>query len=143
MTPKKNVVFVCESNTCRSQMAEGWAHHFHADRISAFSAGISPSPLDPLAVKVMREEGVDISKQESHSVQEFLKDHIDYVVTVCSEAARNCPTFPPEVNIINQPFDNPPELVRDATSEEAKLAVYRRVRDEIRQFVQDLPQKLR
>ena len=87
MTSKKNIVFVCESNFCRSQMAEGWSHHLHPEKINAFSAGIGTNPLDPLAVKVMREEGVDISKQESHAVQDFIEEDIDYVVTVCSEAA--------------------------------------------------------
>lgn len=142
MSKKENVVFVCESNSCHSQMAEGWSHYLHADTINAFSAGISSSPLDPLAIKAMREKDVDISSQEAHAVQDFLRESIDYVVTVCSEAAKQCPTFPAEVNVIHQSFDNPPELTRGMETEEEKLAVYRRIRDEIRQFVEQLPETI-
>ncbi len=123
-------------------MAEGWARNLHFDKINAFSAGISTGPLDPLAVKVMKEEGIDISGQETHALKDFLQRKIDWIITVCDTAARQCPTFPPEVNVICQRFDNPPELARNLEDEEDKLAVYRRVRDEIKTFVEGLPEKL-
>jgi arsenate reductase len=139
---KNNVLFVCEMNTCRSQMAEGWSHFLHPDKINAFSAGISTGRLDPMAVKVMKEAGVDISGQETHAVKEFLQKDIDWVITVCDTAAQQCPSFPPEVNVICLSFDNPPELVRNLEDEEDKLSVYRRVRDEIKNFIEGLPEKL-
>lgn len=139
---KTNVLFVCEMNTCRSQMAEGWARHLHPDKIYAFSAGINKGLLDPVAVRVMKEAGVDISGQEVHAVKDFLTKDIDCVVTVCSVAAEKCPSFPPEINVICQTFDDPPALARHVDTEEGKLAVYRRVRDEIKMFVEGLPEKL-
>nr|WP_320114707.1 arsenate reductase ArsC [uncultured Desulfuromonas sp.] len=142
MSKKLNIVFVCEANSCRSQMAEGWAKQLNADAINPFSGGIFQHPIDPRAIQVMDEAGVDISKQETHDIQNFLEKDIDYVVTVCSEAAKQCPTFPTQVKVINQHFDNPPELTREMATEEEKLAVYRRVRDEIRQFVEQLPEKI-
>ncbi len=139
---KKNILFVCEMNTCRSQMAEGWTNSLYLDRFNAFSAGIVTGPLDPLAVKVMAEETIDISGHETHAVKEFLQEDIDWVITVCDTAAQQCPDFPSQVNVICQSFDNPPKLARDLEDEEDKLAVYRRVRDEIRGFVERLPEKI-
>jgi arsenate reductase len=139
---KKNVLFVCEMNTCRSQMAEGWSRFLHPDKINAFSAGIGTGPLDPLAVKVMEEAGVDISGQETHAVKEFWQKDIDWVITVCDTAARQCPSFLPEVNVICQSFDNPPGLASNLDDEEDKLSIYRRVRDEIKKFIEGLPEKL-
>ena len=132
----KTVLFVCEKNTCRSQMAEGWLRSLAGDRFRAFSAGISPGPLDPLAVRVMSEAGVDISGQETHSVRDFLAVDIDIVVTVCSTAAEKCPTFPGHVEVICHAFDDPPKLTRVIDDLNRKLAVYRRVRDEIRVFLE-------
>jgi len=143
MNRKLNVLFVCTGNSCRSQMAEGWTRHLRGDAINPFSAGIEPRRIDPLAVKVMREAGVDISRQETHAVHEFLREDIDFVVTVCSEAAEMCPAFPGKVKVLHQPFDDPPWVTRATEREEEKLAVYRRVRDEIREFVQGLPESLR
>ncbi|NWH04870.1 arsenate reductase ArsC [Desulfobacter latus] len=140
---KKTVLFVCEMNTCRSQMAEGWAHYLYPDKINAFSAGISTGPLDPLAVKVMKEAGVDISGHETHAVKDFMEKDIDCVITVCDTAAQKCPSFAADVNVICQSFDNPPELTKNLTNEDERLAVYRRVRDEIRLFVEGLPEKLK
>ena len=139
---KNNVLFVCEMNTCRSQMAEGWTRYLYPDTINAFSAGISTGKLDPLAIQVMKEVGIDISGQETHLVKDFLQDDLDLVVTVCSTAAKKCPAFPPEVNVLCQTYDDPPSLTRDVEDEEKKLNVYRRVRDEIRHLVQSLPEKL-
>ncbi len=143
MDKKLNVLFVCTGNSCRSQMAEGWARHLQGDAINPFSAGIEPRRVDPLAVKVMKEAGVDISHQETNAVHEFLTQDLDCVVTVCSEAGEACPAFPEQVRVLHQPFDDPPWLTRTAQREEEKLAVYRRVRDEIRDYVEKLPQVLR
>ena len=123
-------------------MAEGWAHYLYPDKINAFSAGISTGPLDPLAVKVMKEAGVDISGHETQEVKDFMKKDIDCVITVCNTAAQKCPSFAAEVNVICQSFDNPPELTKNLNNEDEKLAVYRRVRDEIRLFVEGLPEKI-
>lgn len=139
MDRKLNVLFVCTGNSCRSQIAEGWARHLRGDVINPFSAGIEPKRIDPLAVKVMKEAGVDISNQETHSVHHFLTEDIDFVVTLCSGAAATCPGFPEKVKLLHQPFDDPPWLTRAIPSEEGKLAVYRRVRDEIRDYVEKLP----
>lgn len=142
MSDKLNVIFVCGGNSCRSQMAEGWARELHGERLNPFSAGIEPRRLDPLAVKVMAEAGVDISTQEAHAVQDFLHKDLDVTVTVCNEAmAERCPAFPANVKVINHPFDDPPTLTEEIVGEE-KLNVYRRVRDEIRDFVQKLPGRL-
>ena len=143
MARKQNVIFVCTGNSCRSQMAEGWAHHLHADALSPFSAGLEPRPLDPLAVRVMEEVGVDISTQESHAIEAFLNQDIDVAITVCSEStADRCPAFPDGVKVISHPFDDPPKLTAGMVDEEEKLGVYRRVRDEIREYVEGLPGQL-
>lgn len=149
MSDKMNVLFVCTGNSCRSQMAEGWTRHLHGNTVNSFSAGIEPRRIDPLAVKVMAESGVDISKQESHAVKDFLQGgrdvvpDLDVVVTVCSESsADRCPTFPKGVKVLHHPFDDPPRLADGMADEEEKLAVYRRVRDEIREFVNGLPDGL-
>lgn len=140
MSKKLNVLFVCENNSCRSQMAEGWARHLFNETLNPFSAGIEPRPLDPLAVKVMKEVGVDISKQETHAVQDFFINDIDLIVTVCSETvAERCPTFPKKVKIVNHPFENPSDLTRTLVSEAEKLVIYRRIREKIRKFVEELP----
>jgi arsenate reductase len=119
-------------------MAEGFATAIHPELINAFSAGIAPGPIDPLAIKVMKEVGIDISGQETHAVTDFLQQDIGEVVTVCSTAAEKCPSFPPEVSVVCHAFDDPPALTKHLDDEEEKLVVYRRVRDEIRQFVETL-----
>jgi arsenate reductase (thioredoxin) len=141
MPKRLNVIFVCFGNSCRSQMAEGWAHYLHRDTLNAFSAGIEPRRIDPLAIQVMKEAGVDISTQETHSVQAFLTHDIDYAILVCSEAAEVCPAFPAAVTMIHQPFDDPPQLTK-GMSDGDRLAVYRRVRDEIRSYVASLSELL-
>ncbi len=140
MPKKLNVLFVCTGNSCRSQMAEGWARHLHSDQLNPFSAGTEPRRVDPLAVKVMKEAGVDISAQETHHVRAFLAEDLDVVITVCSEATKVCPAFPGKVRMVYKPFDDPPGLTRATDREEEKLAVYRRVRDEIRDYVEKLPE---
>lgn len=123
-------------------MAQGWARHLHGNLLRAFSAGTDPRPLDPRAVRVMAEAGVDISTQESHSVRDFLTEDIDLAVIVCDAAAKSCPRFPPSVKMIIQPFDDPKDLVAGLEREEDILGVYRRVRDEIRGYIQALPRVL-
>jgi arsenate reductase len=123
-------------------MAEGWARHLKADEFDAFSAGIETHGLNPRAVQVMAEVGVDITSQKSQHIDEFRDAEIDYVVTVCDNAAESCPVFPAKVRVVHHAFDDPPKLARDAATEEEALAPYRRVRDEIKEFVVSLPEGL-
>jgi arsenate reductase len=139
---KTRILFLCTGNSCRSQMAEGWARHLKADIIEAASAGIEPHNLDPLAVRAMAEAGVDISGHRSKSVEELRKQPWDVVVTVCGHANETCPVFPGRVKRVHVGFDDPPQLARDARSEAEAMAHYRRVRDEIRAFVETLPESL-
>ncbi|RME31441.1 MAG: arsenate reductase ArsC [Candidatus Zixiibacteriota bacterium] len=136
------VLFLCTGNSCRSQMAEGWTRHLKGDVIEPYSAGTETHGLNPLAVKVMAEAGVDISGHRSKSLAELSEVTFDYVVTVCSKADENCPVFPGPTKRIHVAFDDPPALARDAKTEEEALVHYRRVRDEIRAFVESLPERL-
>ena len=136
------LLFLCTGNACRSQMAEGWARQLKEDTIEPFSAGIEKHGLDPLAVKVMAEAGIDISAHESKTVRELPGKAFDYVVTVCGHAHESCPRFPGKARVVHKGFDDPPLLARNAKSEEEALAHYRRVRDEIRAFVETLPRAL-
>ena len=142
MAKKLRVLFLCTGNSCRSQMAEGWARHLKGDRIDAFSAGIETHGLNPNAVKVMAEAGVDISRQRSKSVDELKGIEFDGVVTVCDHAHEACPIFPGKTKVVHVGFDDPPRLAREAKTEEEALAHYRRVRDEIKAFVEKLPEAL-
>lgn len=134
------VLFLCTGNSCRSQMAEGWAHHLKPGVVEAYSAGIETHGLNPHAVSVMAEQGVDISGQESQHVDELARVDLDVVVTVCDRAAESCPVFPGTTRVVHRPFDDPPRLAATASSEAEGLKHYRRVRDEIRTFVDSLPQ---
>ena len=136
------ILFLCTSNSCRSQMAEGWARHLKGDRIEAYSAGIESHGLNSDAVRVMAEAGVDISSHRSKRVDELREVDFDYIVTVCGHASESCPVFPGKAKIIHVGFDDPPRLAADAKTEEERLARYRRVRDEIRAFVETLPTAL-
>ena len=137
------VLFLCTGNSCRSQMAEGWSRQLKSDAIEPYSAGIEVHGLNPNAVKVMAEAGVDISRHRSKHVDELLNGvRFDYVVTVCANASESCPIFPGHAKVLHVPFDDPPRLARDAKSEEEAMSHYRRVRDEIRAFVVTLPQSL-
>jgi len=143
MTPvKTKILFLCTGNSCRSQMAEGWTRHLQADRIEAHSAGIETHGLNPLAVKAMAEAGVDISHHRSKRVGDFMDEAWDYVVTVCGHAHETCPLFPGKAKIVHVGFDDPPALAKNEPDEEAALVHYRRVRDEIRAFVEKLPDAL-
>ncbi len=142
MERKRNVLFLCIHNSCRSQMAEGWARHLLADRFEPFSAGIDPTRVDPRAVQVMAEAGVDISSHRAKNISDIQDIDFDYVVTVCNEAREQCPYFPARVRAIHAGFDDPPALAGPARDEQEALAIYRRVRDEIRRLVEELPQVL-
>jgi len=140
MTGKCKILFLCTGNSCRSQMAEGWARHLKADRIEAYSAGIEKHGLNPLAVKVMAEAGVDISTHKSKLVEELPVKKFDCVITLCGHANETCPYFPGKK--IHKGFDDPPKLAEAVKTEAEKLIFYRRVRDEIRVFVEKLPDAL-
>lgn len=137
------VLFLCTGNSCRSQMAEGWARHLKGDVIEAHSAGTRPQGLNPLAVRVMAESGVDIATGASKHVDTLKTIPFDYVVTVCDSAHESCPIFPGKTRVVHVPFDDPPRLAKDAPTEDEALPHYRRVRDEIRAFVEKLPEALR
>lgn len=142
MADKLKVLFLCTGNSCRSQMAEGWCRHLKSDIIEAYSAGIETHGLNPNAVKVMAEAGVDISAHTSQHVSAFDDIAFDYVVTVCGHANENCPMFPGKANVIHVGFDDPPTLAKNSNTEEDALVFYRRVRDEIRAFIEHLPEQL-
>ncbi len=146
MDRRLKVLFLCTGNSCRSQMAEGWTRHLRSEQIEAFSAGIEIHGLNPNAVRVMAEAGVDISKHKSRMVDEFKNADLDYVITVCGHAHETCPVFPGKCRVIHAGFDDPPLLARrlaaKGADEEAQLDCYRRVRDEIRAFIETLPELL-
>ncbi len=140
---KLKILFLCTGNSCRSQMAEGWARYLKSDVIEAYSAGIETHGLNPSAVKVMAEAGVDISSHTSKNVKELMDIPFDYVITVCGHAHETCPVFRSKAKIIHVGFDDPPRLAQKLESEEEKLDCYRKVRDEIKIFVESLPDALR
>jgi len=142
MSDKVRILFLCTGNSCRSQMAEGWARHLKGEAIEPCSAGIEIHGLNPHAVKVMGEAGVDISRHRSKHVDELQGIEFDYVVTVCDHAHEHCPVFLGQGKTVHVGFDDPPRLARSAKTEEEALAHYRRVRDEIRKFVEGLPGSL-
>jgi thioredoxin type arsenate reductase len=139
---RMKILFLCTGNSCRSQMAEGWARHLKSDVFDAYSAGIETHGLNPLAVKVMAEAGVDISGQRSKLVSEFNDIPFDLVVTVCGHANEHCPVFPGKTRVLHVGFDDPPKLAANAKNEAEALGHYRRVRDEIKAFVEGLPESL-
>ena len=118
-------------------MAEGWARHFHSNTIQAYSAGIEAHGMNSNAMQVMKEAGVDISGQSSKLASSLAEVPLDLVITVCGDADENCPAFLTKAKLVHVGFDDPPKLAKEADGEEAALACYRRVRDEIRDFVRD------
>ena len=136
------ILFLCTGNSCRSQMAEGWARALKSDVVEAYSAGIETHGLNPYAVKVMAEAGVNISAQKSKLVPDLPTQEFDYVITVCGNARESCPVFPGKTRVVHVGFDDPPRLAEACQTEEEKLACYRRVRDEIRTFIEQLPEIL-
>ncbi len=141
-SPKTRILFLCTGNSCRSQMAEGWCRQLQSGLYDCASAGIEKHGLNPLAVKVMAEVGVDISSHYSKTTAELGDQEFDFVITVCGHADENCPFFPAKTRVIHHGFDDPPKLAARAVGEEEALAPYRRVRDEIRDFISALPAEL-
>lgn len=133
------VLFLCTGNSCRSQMAEGWAHHLKSEEIEPYSAGIEKHGMNPHAMRVMEEAGVAIGGQYSKTLEDIGSVEFDYVVTVCGHANEHCPVFPGKAKVVHHGFEDPPKLTKELPDGEEKLAVYRRVRDEIRRFVETLP----
>lgn len=142
MISKKKVLFLCTGNACRSQMAEGLCRHFNSASIEAYSAGIETHGLNPQAVRAMAEIGIDIASHYSKTADDLANIEFDAVITVCDQAHESCPTFDAHTQILHRAFDDPPRLARDAPSEDAAMDCYRRVRDEISEYVRALPQLL-
>jgi arsenate reductase len=137
------ILFLCTGNFCRSQMAEGWARALKGECLEAYSAGTEKHGMNPYALKVMAEAGVDISEQYSKTPAELGPVEFDYVVTVCGQADENCPVFPGKTRMVHVGFEDPPKLTKHLPDGKEKLAVYWRVRDEIRRFVETLPGSLK
>lgn len=142
MSEKSRILFLCTGNSCRSQMAEAFLRHIWGDQFDVYSAGIEKHGLNPLAVRVMREVGIDISRHESKSLDDLGALAFDYVITVCGHANESCPIFPGETIRLHEGFDDPPKLAGNASSEEEALTHYRRVRDEIEQYARNLPREI-
>jgi len=124
-------------------MAEGWTRHLKAKLIEPFSAGIEARGLNRLAVRAMGEAGVDISRQYSKTLGELADNRFDFVITVCDQAKESCPVYPAWAKVVHFGFEDPPRLAREAHSDEEALVHYRRIRDEIRAFVEKLPDSLK
>jgi len=139
---KLKILFLCTGNSCRSQMAEGWAHALKSDVLEPYSAGIETHGLNPNAIKVMAEAGVDITNQKSENINDLLHIDLDVVITVCGHAHDNCPVFPGNARVVHVGFDDPPKLSPPDASEEVKLDGFRRVRDEIKAFIEQMPGNL-
>jgi arsenate reductase len=139
--PKLKVLFLCTGNSCRSQMAEGWARALKGETIEAYSAGTHPTALDPMAVRVMADVGIDLSTQQPKSLDAVQHVPFNYVVTVCHDAHETCPVFPGRARIVHRGFDDPPRYAAAKSQEEA-LGHYVRVRDEIKAFIEQLPEAL-
>ncbi len=133
------VLFLCTGNSCRSQMAEGWARSLRSNSIEAHSAGTDPHGTNRLAIRAMAEAGVDIASHHSKRVDALAGITFDYVVTVCDSAQESCPLFPGSTKVVHVGFDDPPRLAKGAKSDDEAMPHYRRVRDEIRRFVETLP----
>jgi len=143
---KIKLLYLCTGNSCRSQMAEGWTRALKGDVIEAYSAGIEMHGLNPNAVKVMAEAGIDITPQKSQHIDEFIDVKLDYVITVCDHAHENCPWFPADCEVLHVGFQDPPRMAKAVAetggSEEEQLDCYRTVRDQIKAFVETLPGSL-
>jgi arsenate reductase len=142
MASKPKILFLCTGNSCRSQMAEAWTRVLKGSQLEAYSAGIQPKGMDPRAVKAMAEVGIDISSQKSKDIDSLGNMEFEYVVTLCDNARESCPFFPAKTKRMHKGFDDPPLLAAGAKTEEEALAPYRRVRDEIKAFVETLPEAL-
>ena len=136
---KIRILFLCTGNSCRSQMAEGWARHLKGNVMEVYSAGISPATLSQRAVKVMADAGVDISGQMSKHIDDVIGIQFDYVVTVCDNAREHCPVFPGRVRRIHKAFEDPSFL---PGPEDEVMAAFTKTRDQIKQFVEQMPENL-
>lgn len=143
---KIKILFLCTGNSCRSQMAEGWTRALKNDSIEAYSAGIQQHGLNPNAIKVMMEKGVDISHQKSQHINDFNHIKFDYIITVCGHARENCPVVFLDCKNKHVGFEDPPklaaELAHKGASSEEQLEPYRSVRDQIYKFIETLPDSL-
>jgi arsenate reductase len=140
---KIRVLFLCTGNSCRSQMAEGWARTLKADVLEAYSAGIEARGLDPRAAKVMGESGIDISGQQSKTTDAVRNVAFDFIVTLCGHANETCPAWlGSKAKVVHVGFDDPPALAKSAQTQGEALDHYRRVRDQIGAFVRTLPEAL-
>ena len=147
MNARLKLLFLCTGNSCRSQMAQGWTRHLKGDVVDAYSAGIETHGLNPHAVKAMAEAGVDITSQRSENIKDFADHDLDVVVTVCGHAHETCPVFPADCRVVHVGFEDPPKMARElaegGASEEEQMNCYRKVRDEIKAFVETLPEVLK
>ena len=139
---KLTILFLCTGNSCRSQMAEAWTRTLKGDVIDAQSAGTEPKGVDPRAVKAMAEVDIDISTNRSKSTVEYIDMEFDYVITLCDNAQQACPFFPAKTRVLHHGFEDPPVLAAGAKNEEEAMAHYRRIRDEIKAYVETLPESL-
>lgn len=135
MSDKKRVLILCTGNSARSQMAEGLLRHYAGDKFEVESAGVAPSVVRPEAIAAMKEIDIDISNHRSKSADEFVGQHFDYIITVCDNAKETCPFFPGNATRIHQSFDDPP--ASDVGDEKSRMEVFRRVRDEIREWLKN------
>ena len=135
-------MFLCTGNSCRSQMAEGWAGKLRAQDIEPYSAGVEPRAIDPRAVKAMAEVGIDISGQRSKHVHELKGIEFYFVITLCGQARETCPVFLGKTKVVYHGFEDPPQLAASAKTEEEAMSHYRRIRDEIKEFVLGIPANL-
>jgi arsenate reductase len=134
MTEKKRVLILCTGNSARSQIAEGLLRHFYGDSFQVYSAGIEPSFVRPQAIRIMNEIGIDISTQRSKSIDEFLTQEFDYVITVCDNANERCPIFPGAPNRIHWSVEDPAAVAGD---EETQLAAFRAARKELQRRLEE------
>ncbi len=143
MAAKLKILFLCTGNSCRSQMAEGWTRKLKGNVIEAYSAGIETHGLNPDAVKVMAEAGIDISTHQSKTAEALRNIPFDVVITVCGHANETCPAWlGSKAKVVHVGFDDPPTLAKSAKTPEEAIVHYRRVRDEIGAYVETLPQSL-
>jgi arsenate reductase (thioredoxin) len=141
MNNRKSVLILCTGNSARSQMAEGLLKHITNNEYEVYSAGTKPSIVRSEAIKVLAEIGIDISHNCSKSVDEFADKEIDYVLTVCDNARENCPYFPAKTKVIHHSFDDPPAI--GETDEETTFKVFRRVRDEIKDYLKEFVEEIK
>jgi len=138
MKEKKKILFLCTGNSCRSQMAEAWTRQLRNDDYEAYSAGTAPKGLDHIAVHVMSEAGVDISSQKSKNIDSLGGIKFDYVITLCDSARESCPYYPAKTKLIHKEFDDPPSQAKGAENDKDIINIYRRVRDEIKEYIMNL-----